>query len=125
MGIVTYARKISIPVSTTSQTQMEINNLLLPAKCSSACACAFISLSLRGSVPARGGQNVVHVNRHDVDQRENKHPDEVNEVPVQAANLHVFVFQLLYATRDDEEVNQAGRDVKHVQASDREERRAK
>ena len=39
-----YARKISMRVSTTNQIQIEVNSLLEPAKCSSACAspCAVI-----------------------------------------------------------------------------------
>ena len=60
------------------------------------------------------------VDGHDVDQREHKHPDQIDKVPVETADLHVFVFQLLYA-RDYREINGAGGDVKHVQAGDREE----
>src|SRR6185369_17896101 len=84
IGIGLYARKISTSVSTTSQTQIEMNSLLLPAKCSSACACAVISFLL----PLQAGV-MANVNRHDVDQREHKHPDEVDEVPVKTADLDV------------------------------------
>ena len=62
----------------------------------------------------------MHVYRHDVNQWEHKHPHQIDEVPVQAANLDVFVFQLVNARCNNEEVNRSRRDVKHVQAGDSE-----
>src|SRR5687767_10307537 len=114
-----YARKISISVSTTNQIQIEMNNLLLPAKCSSACAFIF------AFPPSLVRQMSTDVNRHDVDQRENKHPDEVDEVPVQAADFDVFMFEFFDAGRYDREINHTSCNVKHVQAGNREERRTK
>src|SRR5688572_22930024 len=101
-----------------------MNSLLLPAKCSSVCAsaCAVISILLSGLV-CGAGQMAAHVNRHDVDQREYKHPDEVYEVPVESADFHVFVLQFVYSSCHDTKVKDARCDVEHVQSGDGEESR--
>src|SRR5829696_6175983 len=100
-----------------------MNSLLVPAKCSSTCASAVISIpSTDGLVTS---QVSVRIHRHDVNQRENKHPDEVDEVPVQSADLYIFMFQFVDTRCDYQQVDRARRYVKHVQPSDREERCAK
>ena len=63
--------------------------------------------------------------RHDVNQRENKHPDEVDEVPVKSADLDVFVLQLIDSRSNYRQVNRARSDVEHVQSGNGEEGRAK
>src|ERR1051326_7880621 len=88
-----YARKISINVSTSSQTQIETKSLFEPAKCSSACACSLIAAFLLRLVTAR--QVTTDVHGHDVDHREHKHPAQVDKVPVQATDLDVFVLEFL------------------------------
>ena len=60
------------------------------------------------------------INRHDVNQRENKHPNEVDEVPVKAADLNIFMLQLLDSPGNHRQVNCAGGDVEHVQSGDSE-----
>jgi hypothetical protein len=40
-------------------------------------------------------QSTVHVDGHDVDEWKNKHPYQVDKVPVQTADLNVFVTQLV------------------------------
>src|SRR5678816_641067 len=104
-------------VKSTSQPQMEMNNLLVPAKCASSCALIPDS-SLFGQVST-------NVNRHDVDERKHKHPDQVYKVPVQAADLDIFMFQFIYSKGDYKEVECAGSDVKHVETGNGKEGGAK
>src|SRR5208282_6704328 len=63
------------------------------------------------------------LNRQDVHQREDEHPHQVHEVPVQPRHFHIFRTQLALAEPacDDAQVNDATEDVGHVQASQREE----
>ena len=65
--------------------------------------------------------------RHQVNQREHKHPNQVNEVPVQAVDFDIFGGKLsaAVANRDDPQVNDADHYVCHVQTGDSEEYGAK
>ena len=60
----------------------------------------------------------MHVHGHDVDQREHKHPYQIDEVPVQTTNFDVFMFQLIDPHGNNEKVNCSGRDVEHMQTGD-------
>ena len=46
----------------------------------------------RRSQPPEGGtlSQLVHLNRQQIDQRKDKHPDQIHEVPVQTANFDVL-----------------------------------
>src|SRR5438128_12448855 len=63
---------------------------------------------------------------HQVDQREYEHPDEVDEVPIEAGHLNVFVLELAAGDgdRDDREIDHTNGHVRHVKASNAEEGRA-
>ena len=63
-----------------------------------------------------------HVNRKDVDQWEHKHPDEIDKVPVQTANLDILMLELFHSGSYYTQVDGAGRNVKHMQTGDREKR---
>src|SRR6266480_2321649 len=101
-----------MPVNSSRKIQIVLKSLLLPAKCSSACA-----LILASSARNHLG-NSVNVDRHDVNQREHKHPDQINKVPIEAADLNVFVFQFLDPRRYDAKVEGTGQNVEHVQPGD-------
>ena len=66
-----------------------------------------------------------NIHRQDVNQREHKHPDQIDKVPVEAADLDVFVLHFLDPRGNDSQINNSGGDVKHVQAGDGEEGGAK
>ena len=44
------------------------------------------------SQPPEGGtlSQLVHLDRQQIDQRENKHPDQIHKVPVQTANFDML-----------------------------------
>src|SRR5678815_573464 len=71
------------------------------------------------------GQVPTNVNRHDVDEWEHKHPDQVDKVPVEAANLDVFMFQLINSGGNYTEIERTCSDVKHVESRNRKEGGAK
>src|SRR6476661_1920886 len=93
-----------------------MNSLFVPAKCSSTCACSLIAAFLLRLVTAR--QVTANIHGHDVYQREHKHPDEVDEVPVQATDLDIFVLQFVDARRDYAQIDGARSNVEHVQTGD-------
>src|ERR1044071_9207152 len=105
----TYPRKTSRPVRSSSQNQTEMKSLLLPAKCScSASACVAIRFD---SLAITNPGSSFEIYREQIDHRENEHPDQINEVPVETADLHVFVLDLFDACRDDAEINRPRKDV--------------
>src|SRR3982751_2867054 len=65
----------------------------------------------------------MEINREQIYQREDEHPDEVNEVPVEAAHFNVICCELSYARRDHAQVADAREDVKHMKPGDAEEGR--
>ena len=67
---------------------------------------------------------MAHINRHQVDQREDEHPDQINEVPVKTADLHILVPHTVNTQRDPRQIDYAREDVEHVQSRDCEEGRA-
>ena len=64
----------------------------------------------------------LRIDRQQINHRENKHPNQIDKVPVQAADLDVFVFQFLDSSRDYKQVNAAREHVEHVHARDAKER---
>src|SRR5947199_4411525 len=64
---------------------------------------------------------------HQVNQRENEHPDQIDKVPVQTGHFHILGFELPahHGLRDDRQVNQADGYVRHVQPGERKESAAK
>src|SRR5215469_17672506 len=88
--------------------------VVAPSMCSICSVCSLIVRSLR------------HPRRHQIDQRENEHPDQIDEVPVQAADLDVLRLELTSEHRlaDDTQVNHAEYDVRHMQSRERKERAA-
>src|SRR6266511_5914689 len=107
---------------------METKSLLLPAKCSSTCA-LILDSSTANLQPLFNrdlpGQMTTNIYREDVNQRENKHPDQVNKVPVETADFNVFVIYFLHPNRHHAKVENAGGDVEHVQAGNGKESGAK
>src|SRR5437870_9462707 len=88
--------------------QTTVKDLMVPCSASSTWALIFGSSDFRG---------------HQVYQREDEHPDQVDEVPVEAGDFDVFVLELTAADGEghDAEVDHADDDVRHVQAGDAEE----
>src|SRR4029077_9930989 len=68
-------------------------------------------------------QMTTYIDRQDVNQRKYKHPDQIDEVPVETANLNIFMIYLLDPRGYNSQVDDPGSDVKHVQAGNREEGR--
>src|SRR6185369_13390250 len=69
-------------------------------------------------------KHVVIINGQQIDQRKDEHPHQVDKVPVEPADFHVF-FHLLDSRHHDAQIADAGQDVKHVKAGDAEECRTK
>src|SRR5512134_1810620 len=69
------------------------------------------------------GDSLSGLDRQQVDQRKDEHPDEIDEMPVEAADLDVLA-RRAPPQRDYRQVDHARQDVKHVQAGDPEEGRA-
>src|SRR6185295_13421324 len=109
---------------------MEMKSLFEPAKCSCGSACALIVIlrvclllgRSRGgftrSLPLPVLTQLLRINRQQIDQRENKHPDQIDEVPLQTADLDIFVVQFVDAAGDDQKINASREDVEHVHAGD-------
>src|SRR6266567_1741675 len=51
------------------------------------------------------------VDREQIDHREDEHPNQINEVPVQPADLDVFMVKLVNASGDYHQVQAPGEDV--------------
>ena len=64
------------------------------------------------------------VDRKQVDHREDEHPNQIDEVPVQAADLDVFMVKLVNPSGDYHQVQASGKNVEHMQARNTKERRA-
>src|SRR5690349_2580727 len=88
--------------------------VVAPATCSTSSVNALMTVP-RNAFSDLGG--------HQVDQREDEHPDQVDEVPVEAADFHVLGFELAApdSNRNDTEVDEADDHVGHVEAGQREE----
>src|ERR1017187_2416600 len=67
------------------------------------------------------GSYLTNPRGHQIDQREDEHPHQVDEVPVEAADFHVLRFELAarHPLRDDREINQPDDHVGHVQPRQR------
>ena len=65
------------------------------------------------------------VDREQVDHRKDEHPNQIDKVPVQPADLDVFMVKLFNASRDYHQVQAPGEDVKHMETGNTKERRAK
>src|SRR5579863_4432931 len=79
-----YARTTSRPVMASSHPQTKKNVRLLASTCSAASCMSSVNLR---SILARGA--LCHLVRHQVDERENEHPDQVDKVPVESAHFDV------------------------------------
>src|SRR5215468_8537580 len=90
-------------------------DLMVP--CSASSTWVVVACALMGSSDFRG---------HQIDQGEYEHPDQVDEVPVEAGHLDVFVLELAAGDgdRNDREIDHADGHVCHMQARDAEEGRA-
>src|SRR5262245_41875565 len=66
---------------------------------------------------------LLKIYRKQVDHREDEHPDQIDEVPIQPADLYVFVRRTLsnYVEGDYSEIDDAARYVRHMKAGDAEE----
>src|SRR5450755_3885635 len=63
---------------------------------------------------------LLRIHAQQINHGENKHPDEVNEVPVEAAHFHVLgcVLPFSKTPSDDGEVRDADGDVDHVKSGE-------
>src|SRR5438876_12377867 len=78
--------------------------------CSTCSVCSLMSAPL-------------YFGRHQVNQRENEHPDQIDEVPVETGHFDILGLKLAAHDRlaDDAEIDQTDDDVGHVQSGNREE----
>src|SRR5229473_1882696 len=104
-----------MPVNASNQTQTEMNSLFEPAKCSSPpAACVLISFP----PTVLFGYSLARIDRQYINHREDKHPDQIDKVPVEPADLYVFMLEFVDPSSHHQQIDTAGEDVKHVQGGD-------
>src|ERR1022692_4059500 len=110
-----YASTTSTAVRSSSAPQTQ-KYCPLPSSCVAAAVCIMLSPKLLVLLARSFGAGcpsvalrflLVHACGHQIDQRENKHPDQVHEVPIQSRDFHVvriviFGFQNQDHGRHDE-----------------------
>src|SRR5437762_13502715 len=79
VGTCSYASNISTPVIPSNTIQTTVN-VLMVAPCGSACSAYSLI-------------NLLNLGRHQIYQREDKHPDQIHEVPVQSTDLYIFMLE--------------------------------
>src|SRR5258706_6269506 len=91
-----------------------VNDFTVPCSASSTCATSWLMI---GSSKLGG---------HQINQRENEHPDQIDEVPVEPRHLDILILELAarYPDRNDGEVDDPDHYVRHMKPSDPEESRA-
>src|SRR5579872_3132344 len=70
--------------------------------------------------------DLLNLGRHQIHQRENEHPNQIDEVPIEAADLNILILELTapHGEGDDAQVNDADDDVRHVQTGEGKKRAA-
>src|SRR6266704_2116740 len=68
-------------------------------------------------------KSLLYFGRHQIYQREDEHPDQIDEMPVKTANLDILVLEFAApdSKRDNAEVDHADHHVRHVQSGEGEE----